>query len=201
MRYDGARRQETNGMKHQTTKTKQTARRDQEQALQWTYAEGPPTRPWQWYAAVAGIALGIGLLIYLPTRDSMAPLLSMLLWGSIVIATSLAPSRDYEASLNRQLLQVRGVKRGRVTIERNLNEFATWKTIEYPEDRLNNLSRKLVLRRRDGKGTVEIALTGDDERDKQILTRVSTVVPAAPDIAPTLWERLDYLAQRWIGWR
>mgnify|MGYP001226553657 CR=1 FL=1 len=109
--------------------------------------------------------------------------------------------RNDEARLNRQLLEVRDAKRGRLTIERNLNEFATWKIIEYPEDRLNDISRKLIFRRRDGKGTVEIALTGDDERDERILGRVADVVPAAPDIAPTLWERFDYIAQRWIGWR
>lgn len=176
-------------------------RRNDEAILEWRYWEGPPTRPWQWYAAVLGIALAIGLFIDLPYRDSFVPLLSMLFWASIVICASLAPSREYEARLNRQRLEVRDAKRGRLTIERNLNAFATWKIIEYPEDRLNEISRKLIFRRRDGRGTVEIALTGNDDRDERILSRVADVVPAAPDIAPTLWERFDYIAQRWIGWR
>lgn len=169
--------------------------------FEWHYREGPPQRAWWWYVAVIAIALLIAGLTALISRDPWPGVVSALLWGCIVLAFSLAPSRDYRARLDRHLLTVEDVKRGKVIVERNLREFASWSLVEYPEDRLNPLVRKLTLTRRDGKGAIELSLTSDDRSDEEILERIAEVIPPAPDIAPTLLQRMDQFAQRWIGWR
>ena len=124
-----------------------------------------------------------------------------ILWAVLLVAYANAPSRDYEVELNRDVLRVRVAKTGRVFIERNLREIATWQLEEVPADRLNPLTRRVLLQTRDGRNTIGLRLTGDDGIDQAILNRITAVVPPAPDIAPTLFGRIDRLAQRLIGWR
>jgi len=167
----------------------------------WTYEEGPPRRGWRWYLAVFAIGLGLAGLMLVTVQDDLTAAGSMLLWVCVVTAFSLAPHRTFAARIDRQLLTVTDVKRRRVIIERNLHEFGSVKLAEIPADRLNPVSRRAILRPRDGRIAVELRLSGDDSTDETIYDRIAAVVPLAPDIAPNLWERFDALAQRWIGWR
>lgn len=114
---------------------------------------------------------------------------------------TIGESRDYGVELDRDVLRVRVAKTGRVFIERNLREIATWQLEEVPADRLNPLTRRVLLQNRDGRNTIGLRLTGDNTTDRTILDRITAVVPPVPDIAPTLFGRIDRLAQRLIGWR
>ena len=183
------------------TRTKKPDSSRPPQVLEWEFAVGPPRRSWRWYGIVLAIGLGLAGLFYLSLRNGWSAALGMLLWTCIVIAAALAPTRNYRVELNRNLLTIRDVKRGRAIIDRNLAEFATYKLIVLPADRLNPLQRKLILRPRNGALPVEIVLTGDDQLDQQFIDRVTAVVQGAPNIAPTLLERFGSLAERWVGWR
>lgn len=171
------------------------------QVIEWRFSVGPPRRSWQWYGIVLAIGLGLAALFYLTLGGDWPAALGMLIWTCIVIAASLAPTRNYRVELSRNLLTVYDVKRSRATIERNLAEFALYKLVLLPADRLNPLQRKLILRPRNGALPVEIVLTGEDRLDEQIIARIAVVVQEAPNIAPTLWERLGAFAERWVGWR
>ena len=183
------------------TRTKKPAIPRPPQIIEWIYAVGPPIRPWTWYCTVLAIGLGLAALFYITLGGERAAALSMLVWLCMVIVTALAPSRSYRVELNRNLLIIRDVKRGRAITDRNLAEFATYKLVVLPPDRLNPPQRKLILRPRSGALPVEISLSEDDKLGQQVIDRVAAVVPEAPNIAPTLLERFGALAERWVGWR
>jgi len=169
--------------------------------LAWTYIEGPPRRSLSWYLIVVAIGFGLAGLLYVVVPADPWWAGGMLLWVTVVTASSLAPSRSYLAQLDGQLLYVWDVKRNRTVVERNLREFVTYRVEEIAADRLNRARRKLILQRRDGQGTVELFLEGDEAEEQLILDRIMEVVLAAPQIAPTILQRVDRLAQRWVGWR
>lgn len=185
---------------NQATQSKKPASPRTPRVLEWVYSVGPPRRSWKWYGIVLAIGLGLAALFYVTLGGGWSAALGMLIWTCIVIAGALAPSREYQVQLDGQVLYV-WVKRDRAIIERNLAEFATYKLVVVQADSLNPLQRKLILRPRNGGLPVEVPLSEDDRLDEQIIARVAAVVQEAPNIAPTLLERLGTLAERWVGWR
>jgi len=169
--------------------------------LEWSYSIGPPRRSWLWYLSVIVTGVGGADLLFLVAPDDSAWTLSMILCTCVVLAFSLVPSRDVVAQLDGDLLYLWDVKRKHLLVEQNLREFATWKVDTIPADRLNAVTRVLILRPRNARSATEIRLSGDDATDDRVLSRIARRVSAAPSIAPTLLERVDRRIQRLIGWR
>ncbi|MDQ4213738.1 hypothetical protein [Microbacterium capsulatum] len=181
--------------------TKQTAG-ENPRIIEWTYSEGPPRRSWRWYLVVIAIGAGLAGLLYVAYPGILAAPASMALWVCAVLAVALMPASEYRAQLDGNLLTVWFRKRVKPILWENLSAYATYAVDEVDGDDLNSAHLTLILRRRDGRGTAQISLPVDDEDLLwRIMERVASVMPQEPDIAPTVWQRLDKLAQRWLGWR